>query len=75
MRQIESMTTKSNRLLCLFADDYSHFSTELNENVRTLTEFQKDFDTIEQNFHEIDELNRKSRMMKELVKDVMQRYD
>ena len=75
MRQIESMTTKSHRLLRLFQQDYYEFSENLNENVRTLAEFQKDFDSIDQNFDEIEELSRKSKMMKNLVKDVMKRYD
>ena len=75
MRQIESMTTKSHRLLRLFQQDYYEFSENLNENVRTLAEFQKDFDSIDQNFDEIEELSRKSKMMKDLVKDVMKRYD
>lgn len=69
------MTVKSNRLLRLFQNDYHEFSESLHENVRTLTEFQQDFDEVEQNFAEIDELGRKSRMMRDLVKDVMKRYD
>ena len=75
MRQLESMTVKSHRLLRLFESDYYEFSQNLHENVRTLVEFQRDFDQIDQNFQEIDELSRKSKMMKELVKDVMKRYD
>ena len=43
--------------------------------MRTLAEFQHQFDIIEQNFDEIDQLNRKSRMMRELVKNIMKKYE
>jgi len=49
-RRMESMAVKSHRLMELFASDYDAFATELEANVRTLAEFQKDFDKIDENF-------------------------
>ena len=51
----------------MFEYDTETFSNEVQNNVRTLMEFQRDFDAIEKNFHEIEEMNRKSRQMKGLV--------
>lgn len=73
--KIESMTVKSHRLMRMFERDQATFSKELQGNLQSLHEFQSDFDAIEQNFDEIDELNRKSKLMRDLVKNVMQRYE
>ena len=51
------------------------FSNELQANLRSLNEFQRQFDLIEANFDEIQELNQKSKQMKALVKSIVQRYD
>ena len=59
----------------MFEYDTEKFSNEVQTNVRTLMEFQRDFDTIEKNFTEIEEMNRKSRQMKELVKGIMKKYE
>ena len=59
----------------MFERDQATFSSELQGNIKSLHEFQSDFDAIEQNFDEIDELNRKSKLMRDLVKNVMQRYE
>ena len=73
--KIESMTVKSHRLMRMFERDQATFSSQLRANIQSLHQFQSDFDAIEQNFDEIDELNRKSKLMRDLVKGVMQRYE
>ena len=62
-----SLAAKSYKLIQMFEYDTETFSNEVQNNVRTLMEFQRDFDAIEKNFHEIEEMNRKSRQMKGLV--------
>ena len=43
--------------------------------MRELGEFQRQFDIVQQNFDEIEELNKKSRQMKELVKGIYKKYE
>ena len=60
-KNLGSLAAKSYNLMQMFEYDTEKFSNEVQTNVRTLMEFQRDFDTIEKNFTEIEEMNRKSR--------------
>ena len=71
---MEDMAVKSARLMALFEQDSEQFSNELQQNMRTLADFQRQFDQIQQHFDEIEEMNRKSKQMRDLVKNIMKRY-
>ena len=73
--ELEDISEKSYKLMDIFEQDTYQFASQLDANIKSLEEFQGEFDKIKDNFREIEKLNAKSKMMKQMVKKIVKRYD
>ena len=73
--QLEDISEKSYKLMDIFEQDSHQMSEQLDANIKSLEDFQQQFDKLKDNFDEIEQLNNKSKLMKQMVKKIVKRYD